>query len=254
MGGGGEGEEEREQEAERRSVENRTRREGLDMRTSQAHLHLQGKRAILNMRINAGVLLSPLLVACCEAYLGSFFHPTALRARTSQACLQGSKKMCSVPSKRLQMSAADGTETILRLDTDLTGAWSKEGQRSKEWFDEQEAERQSKVQSVRASHILVSTMEMGNAILEQFRSGEDFEELARQISACESTRKEGGNIGWLNAGDEFLDEIVPQAVRQAALRKKPGDVLLIESERGVHLVKGDFGKHDGLLKAVLQTD
>ncbi|EKX39592.1 hypothetical protein GUITHDRAFT_154389, partial [Guillardia theta CCMP2712] len=155
------------------------------------------------MKVIAAVLLSPLLIAGCEAYVGAFSHQLLLRpiaplSRSSGARFHaGASQPRSLSSRRLRMSATEGTGTILKLDTDLTGAWSKEGQRSKDWFDQQEAERQSKVQSVRASQILVSTMEMGNAILEQFRNGADFEELAKQISACESTRKEGGNIGWM---------------------------------------------------------
>ena len=40
----------------------------------------------------------------------------------------------------------------------------------------------------------------------------DFEDLAEQISNCESSRTEGGNVGWVGASDEFLDEILPPSV------------------------------------------
>jgi len=42
---------------------------------------------------------------------------------------------------------------------------------------------------------------------------------------------------WVSEADAFLDETLPSHVRVAALRKKPGDVLTMESGRGVHLVK-----------------
>ena len=124
-----------------------------------------------------------------------------------------------------QRADGDITGTILRLDTELSGAWSSEGtkgagQRSKEWFQEQEKERQRKVQSVRVRHILVSTSELALQLQDQLRDLKtDFELLAEQISNCESSRKEGGNVGWVGLADDFLDEVLPPAARQAAFSK-----------------------------------
>jgi hypothetical protein len=122
----------------------------------------------------------------------------------------------------------DITGTILRLDTELSGAWSSEGtkgagQRSKEWFQQQEQERLRKVNSVRVRHILVSTSDLALQLMDQLRTFKtDFADLAAQISNCESSRNEGGNVGWVSEADSFLDDVLPLAARQAALSKKPG--------------------------------
>jgi hypothetical protein len=141
---------------------------------------------------------------------------------------------------------ADGdiTGTILRLDTELSGAWSSEGakgagQRSKEWFQQQEQERLRKVQSVRVRHILVSSSDLALQLQDQLRDLKtDFEELALQISNCESSRKEGGNVGWVSKEDAFLDEVVvttiiiifqvlPFEAREAALSEKGPHITLL---------------------------
>lgn len=153
----------------------------------------------------------------------------------------------------------DITGTILRLDTELTGAWSSEGtkgtgQRSKEWFQQQEQERLRKVQSVRVRHILVSSSDLALQLQDQLRDAKtrtDFADLAAQISNCESSRKDGGNVGWVSQADDFLDEVLPPAARAAALSKKPGDTALVETTRGWHLVKVEDVMYD-LTRAVTQ--
>jgi hypothetical protein len=147
---------------------------------------------------------------------------------------------------------ADGdiTGTILRLDTELSGAWSSEGakgagQRSKGWFQQQEQERLRKVQSVRVRHILVSSSDLALQLKDQLRDLKtDFEELALQISNCESSRKEGGNVGWVSMEDTFLDEVLPLEAREAALSKKPGDTTLVQTSRGWHLIKVEDSMYD----------
>ena len=144
-----------------------------------------------------------------------------------------SSSTCRLSGKGLRMNSAprvdgDITGTILRLDTELSGAWSSEGtkgagQRSKEWFQQQEQERLRKVNSVRVRHILVSTSDLALQLMDQLRTFKtDFADLAAQISNCESSRNEGGNVGWVSEADSFLDDVLPLAARQAALSKKPG--------------------------------
>eukprot|EP00286_Rhodomonas_abbreviata_P014211 CAMPEP_0181318682 /NCGR_PEP_ID=MMETSP1101-20121128/17139_1 /TAXON_ID=46948 /ORGANISM="Rhodomonas abbreviata, Strain Caron Lab Isolate" /LENGTH=205 /DNA_ID=CAMNT_0023426173 /DNA_START=194 /DNA_END=808 /DNA_ORIENTATION=+ len=145
---------------------------------------------------------------------------TGLRAATSKAVKQ----------------SQTNSNKVLRLDTELSGAWSTEGARSKKWFEEMEKERQDKVQSVWARHLLVGTKEMAEDLLKQAQQGADFEELCKQISACETTREKGGEIGWVGEEDEHLEELLPSAVRAAALVRKPGDMVVCESALGHHIV------------------
>lgn len=89
----------------------------------------------------------------------------------------------------------------------------------------------------------------------------NFEELASKISSCAETREEGGEIGWVDlkkrevrngygdsideeedgGGDlnEHLNLILPKEARNEVLQRttKPGDVVMVSSSRGYHLVQ-----------------
>jgi hypothetical protein len=51
-------------------------------------------------------------------------------------------------------------------------------------------------------------------------------------------------VGWVSREDAFLDEVLPLEVREAALAKKPGDTVLVQSARGWHLVKVEDVMYD----------
>ena len=52
---------------------------------------------------------------------------------------------------------------------------------------------------VEASHILVTSLEQAQSLLEQVRAGADFAELARQHSQCPS-KTNGGRLGQFGPG------------------------------------------------------
>jgi len=200
------------------------------------------------------------------AFVGGLQLPHGLRtfgsgaaatcSRSAAASRLGCAHGLRAPVMKVGQTAdGDITSTILRLDTELSGAWSSEGkkgagQRSKEWFQQQEQERVRKVQSVLVRHILVSTSDLALQLQDQIRDSKtDFETLASQISNCEASREEGGNVGWVSLGDDFLDDVLPANAREAALLKKPGDMTLVETERGWHLVKVEDVMYD-LTRAV----
>lgn len=104
--------------------------------------------------------------------------------------------------------------------------------------------------AIRLAHILFASDELAEASLHELRTASiSFEELAGQISLCTETRNEGGSIGWVtikeedNSDDgsknEHLDPIFPRAAREQAIQitTKPGDVVMVESPRGYHLVQ-----------------
>jgi tRNA-2-methylthio-N6-dimethylallyladenosine synthase len=103
--------------------------------------------------------------------------------------------------------------------------------------------------AIRLAHILFASEELAQASLHELRTASiSFEELAGQISLCMETRKEGGSIGWVTIKDddsddgsknEHLDPIFPRAAREQAIQitTKPGDVVMVESNRGYHLVQ-----------------
>ena len=60
------------------------------------------------------------------------------------------------------------------------------------------------IEQVRMRQILVGTEEEALAVLERLDGGEDFADLARELSLDEDTKEEGGERGWL-ARDEDLE-------------------------------------------------
>jgi len=121
----------------------------------------------------------------------------------------------------------------------------------------------SPLMALRLSHILFASTELAAQTLEKLTKSEwNFEEMAKVVSNCAETREEGGSVGWVNLGEDFDDDdddasssvldadtvknpnehlnlILPPAAREKILSTptKPGDILMVESFRGVHLVQ-----------------
>jgi parvulin-like peptidyl-prolyl isomerase len=99
--------------------------------------------------------------------------------------------------------------------------------------------------AVRLAHILLLSEDMAQDCLHQLRSASiNFEDLARQISNCAETRTKGGELGWICTSfsqekDQHLDDVFPQQAREHVVHitTKPGDVVLVKSTRGYHLVQ-----------------
>jgi tRNA-2-methylthio-N6-dimethylallyladenosine synthase len=109
--------------------------------------------------------------------------------------------------------------------------------------------------ALRLSHILFASKELASQTLDKLTSAEwNFEQMATSVSNCAETREEGGSVGWLNLSEKFdndddieqmknpnehLDLILPPSARKYIITtpSKPGDILLVESNRGVHLVQ-----------------
>ena len=74
-----------------------------------------------------------------------------------------------------------------------------------------------------------------------------FTEVAAQMSDCTLTKEKGGEVGWVDFAtasdpEHHLDGLLPKNVREALVPgqgtdAKTGDVLKIESHRGVHLIQ-----------------
>jgi len=114
----------------------------------------------------------------------------------------------------------------------------------------------SNVEAVRLSHILFASEDLARESLQNLKSANtQFEELARLLSNCELTREKGGEIGWINTNiiatdttvavdgndddDDYLNELLPRDARIQLLEQylKPGDVIMLETVRGHHLIK-----------------
>jgi peptidyl-prolyl cis-trans isomerase C len=111
-------------------------------------------------------------------------------------------------------------------------------------YYEENKERFSLKESVRARHILIKTNKTMTEqdreaakkklenILDQIKKGSDFAELASQYSEDTATNIKGGDLGFFNRG-----RMVPQ-FEHAAFSLNPGEVSgIIETAYGYHIIK-----------------
>ena len=84
---------------------------------------------------------------------------------------------------------------------------------------------------VNASHILVKTEQEANVALYDVTHGKSFEDIARSISICPSSKK-GGNLGWFSKG-QMVKEF-----ENVAFSLKKGEVSKpFKTQFGWHIVK-----------------
>jgi parvulin-like peptidyl-prolyl isomerase len=85
----------------------------------------------------------------------------------------------------------------------------------------------------RARHILVADEATALDIMRQIEGGADFAALASQYSADETTRSNGGDLGWFAE-----DELLQAALAYAAFAGEPGQVQgPIRTELGYHVLQ-----------------
>jgi MiaB/RimO family radical SAM methylthiotransferase len=122
----------------------------------------------------------------------------------------------------------------------------------------------SHITSILVAHCLFCTLELAEESLLSLRIGAitDFATLAKSVSACNATRSDSGLVGWINIPslknensevvdtvasslsvsvdpNEHLNELIPKEARNTLLNivTKPGDIVLVESHRGYHLMQ-----------------
>ena len=99
---------------------------------------------------------------------------------------------------------------------------------------------------VATSHILVGTEAEARALADQARGGADFRALVRQYSKDDLTRDIGGNQGWVEAGKEILGVGRDRAFENAVLPLQPGDVTVVRTQNGWHVVQVNRREGGGL--------
>jgi peptidyl-prolyl cis-trans isomerase C len=84
---------------------------------------------------------------------------------------------------------------------------------------------------VRASHILVASLEKAVALKEQITAGADFGTLAKENSSCGSARN-GGDLGMFGRG------MMVKPFEEAAFNAEVGTVSEpVQTQFGYHLIK-----------------
>lgn len=87
-------------------------------------------------------------------------------------------------------------------------------------------------EQVRASHILVSTLEEANQVEARLKKGEDFAKVAKEVSKDPSSASKGGDLGYFGKG-----KMVP-AFEQAAFSLKVGEISQpVKTPYGYHIIK-----------------
>lgn len=86
---------------------------------------------------------------------------------------------------------------------------------------------------VHARHILVADLNAANTLLAQLRNGADFAMLASQVSLDQTTRLNGGDLGWFPRG-----QLLQKTVEDAAFALQVNEISQpVRSELGYHLIQ-----------------
>lgn len=124
---------------------------------------------------------------------------------------------------------------INRFKEDLTNEFKVTDEEAQEHFEEN---KDSYIQ-VRARHILVSTEEEAESILQQLKNGKDFAELAESKSIDSESASNGGDLGYFNKGQVIAE------FGKVAFSLEPGKVSdIVKTDAGYHIIKVEDRKED----------
>ena len=86
-----------------------------------------------------------------------------------------------------------------------------------------------------ASHILVETEEEAQAVMERLGAGEDFAEVAKEVSTDPGSGAQGGSLGW------FADGMMVAPFQEAVASLETGETTEtpVETQFGFHIIRLD---------------
>ena len=160
-------------------------------------------------------------------------HEIARKARRKK---KGTKALALRPKK-----ARWGDADKIR-DLPVEGGWSQSRQRgaSTRATDAVEGEK-----ARRCSQILVATSGVANELRDALSKAKaDFGAMAAAMSLCDVTSAKKGDVGWVDGKDvvdDATESLLPLTARLELMQKplKPGDVSVVQSHLGYHVVKID---------------
>jgi parvulin-like peptidyl-prolyl isomerase len=104
---------------------------------------------------------------------------------------------------------------------------------AKKFYEDSKHRLFTRKASARVKIIFLPTKEDALKVLERYGNGEDFSELAKELSIEEKTRETGGLIGWVKADSVY----VPEKILGLIFKTKAGEVSEpIETENGDYVI------------------
>ena len=90
------------------------------------------------------------------------------------------------------------------------------------------------LRELKVSHILLKTKEEAEAVIKRIKAGENFGELAQELSTEPAAKESRGDLGFINEQTNLVAEF-----KEAALRLKPGEMTPepVKSQFGFHVIK-----------------
>ncbi|MBF8437884.1 peptidyl-prolyl cis-trans isomerase [Halanaerobiaceae bacterium Z-7014] len=144
---------------------------------------------------------------------------------------QGIQSLDEYKEMFLEMNEQD--MLIFTLQEETVGTIEITEEEMQEYYDNNQSQFEVEAGS-QVRHILLDTEEEAGEVLERLNAGEDFAELAREVSTCPSA-DQGGELGVVNEGTQF-----DQTFKDAALSLDTGEVSeIVATDFGYHIIKVD---------------
>ncbi len=103
----------------------------------------------------------------------------------------------------------------------------------KKYYDSNKESYTEEPNKVKISYMLVETEEKANEIIARLDNGEVFSDIAKEISLDESTKENGGDLGYITYDDPKLGK----EIMTAAKVLKVGEVKSLQDARGFNIIK-----------------
>ncbi|WBW97931.1 peptidylprolyl isomerase [Oceanirhabdus sp. W0125-5] len=103
----------------------------------------------------------------------------------------------------------------------------------KEYYDSNKEKYTEEPNEVKISYMLVDTEEKANEIISRIENGEAFSAIAKEVSLDESTKENGGDLGYITYDNPKLG----YQIMTSAKVLKVGEVKSIQDTRGYNIIK-----------------